>query len=113
MLENIDEGLPEPMRPPLRTTVYFDSDRSHDQVTRQWVSRIMCFSRLTPISWYSKIQSAIKTSSYSIEFCTGRVSAEEAIYVQYMLSSLGVPMKVHTDPCGENLVMIIYSTNPN
>ena len=31
----IDEGLPEPQGNPLSTTLYFDSDHSHDQVTRR------------------------------------------------------------------------------
>ena len=32
--KEIDEGLPEPWGAPISTTVYFDSDHTHDQVTR-------------------------------------------------------------------------------
>ena len=32
--KEIDEGLSEPSGSPLRTSVYFDSDYAHDQVTR-------------------------------------------------------------------------------
>ena len=32
--EEIDEGLPYPWGRPLITSVYFDSDHAHDQVTR-------------------------------------------------------------------------------
>ena len=39
--EEIDEGLPEPQGQPLSTTVYFDSDHSHDQVTRRSVSGVL------------------------------------------------------------------------
>ena len=37
----------------------------------------------------------------------------EAIALQYMLSSFGVPIKGPTALCGDNLGMIIYFTNPN
>ena len=41
--EEIDEGLPEPRGNPISSTVYFDSDHTHDQVTRRSVSGIIVF----------------------------------------------------------------------
>ena len=63
--EDIDEVLTEPQVKPLSTKVYFDSVHYHDQVARGSVSGVMCFVGLAPISWYSKRQGAIDTSSYS------------------------------------------------
>ena len=74
--EDIDEGLPESRGHPLKTNLSFKSDHAHDQVTRQLVSGGICFVGSTPIGWSSKIQGAIKTSSYSVEFCAGRVATE-------------------------------------
>ena len=107
-MEEIDEGLPEPRGAPISTTVYFDSDHAHDLVTRRSVSGVIAFVGLTPISWTSKRQGTIETSSYSAKFCAGRLACEEAITIRYMFRSLGA-----TALCGENLGMIMSSTNPD
>jgi len=112
-MEEIDEGLPEPRGEPITSTVYFDSDHAHDQVTRRSVSGIIAFIGSTPISWTSKRQGSIESSSYSAEFCAGRVACEEAIAIRYMLRSLGVPVPGPTRLCGDNLGMIMSSTNPD
>ena len=51
------------------------------------------------------------TSSYSAEFCTDWLATEESISMQFMLRYFGVPMKIPTSRCGNNLGMIISSTN--
>ena len=68
---------------------------------------------MIPISWTSKGQCTIDRYSYSSEFCTGSVASEEAIALRYMLRSLGVPIIGATALCGDNLGMIISSTNPD
>ena len=83
----IDEGLPEPRRRPLCTSVYFDSDHIYDQVTRRSVSGVMYFAGSTPIIWTSKRQVTDKSSSYCAKFCEGRVATVEAIAFRYMLRS--------------------------
>ena len=45
----IYDGLSETQGLPLSTTVYFDSNHSHDQVTRLSVSGVICFVDLIPI----------------------------------------------------------------
>ena len=90
--EEIDEGLPEPWGRPLRTTVYFDSDHAHDQMTRRSVSDVVYFVGWTSTSCTSKRQGTIESYIYSAEFCAGRVASEEAITLWFMLSSLGVPI---------------------
>ena len=47
--EDIGEGIPETRGRPLSTMVYFDSDHSHDQVTRRSVSGVVSFVGSTPI----------------------------------------------------------------
>ena len=93
--------------------VYFDSDHSHDQVTRRSVSGVMSFVGSTPISCTSKRQGTIESSSYSDEFCESWVDSEEEITLRYMLRSLGVLIIGATSLCGENLGMIISITNPD
>ena len=93
--------------------MYFDSDHAHDQVTRWSVSGVVSFVGPTPISWTSKRQGTIESSSYSTEFFTDRVASEEAIAMRYMLRSFGVPIIGATSLCGNKLGMIISSTKPD
>ena len=48
--EDMDEGIPEPRGRPHSTTVHFDSDHAHDQVTHRSVSGVLCFVGSAPIS---------------------------------------------------------------
>ena len=82
-------------------------------MTRRLVSGVIVFVGSTPISWTSKRQGTIESSSYSAKFCSGRVACEEAIAIRYMLRSLGVPMLGATALCGDNLGMIMSLTNPD
>ena len=82
-------------------------------MTRRSVSGVISFVGSTFISWKSKRQGTIKSSSYSTEFCAGRVASEEAIAIHYMLRSLGVTVRGATALCGDNLGMIMSSTNPD
>ena len=111
--EEIDEVLPEPRGNPIHSTVYFDSDHAHDQMTRRSVSGVIAFVGSTPISWTSKRQGTIESSSYSAEFCAGREACKEAIAIRYMLRSLGAPVPGPTRICRDNLGMIMSSTNPD
>ena len=63
--EEIGEGLLEPRELSLSTTVYFDSDHAHDQVTCRSVSVVLSFIGSTPISLTSKRQGTIESSSCS------------------------------------------------
>ena len=80
-------------------------------MTRRSVSGVIAFVGSTHISWTRKRQGTIKSSSYSTKFCAGRLACEESIAIRYILRSLGVPMLGPTRLCGDNLGMIISSTN--
>ena len=86
----------------LSTTVYFDSNFAHDEVTRRSITGILTFVGNTPVAWISKRQGAIATSTYSAELCAARMACEEAISIRYMLRSLGVPLLAPTDLIGDN-----------
>ena len=79
--EDIDEVIQEPQGRHISTTVYFESDHAHDQVTQRYVSSVIFVVGLNPISWSRNRQGYIETPSYSTEFCTGQVVTEEAISI--------------------------------
>mmetsp|Transcript_6502 Transcript_6502/g.18301 ORF Transcript_6502/g.18301 Transcript_6502/m.18301 type:complete len:636 (-) Transcript_6502:85-1992(-) len=90
--EEIMVGMPEPLGAPLSTAVYFDSNFAHDETTRRSITGVVSFLGNTPVSWISKRQGAIATSTYGAELCAAKTGAEEVISLRFMLRSLGIPM---------------------
>jgi hypothetical protein len=110
--EEMDPKFPAPRGTPLDTAVYFDSNWAHDETTRRSISGIIGFIGNTPVTWSSKRQGAIATSTYSAELCAAKVGAEEAITLRYMLRSLGVKVIGPTLLIGDNLGSLISSSHP-
>lgn len=104
--EELDQKDPKPKGKELSTAVYFDSNFAHDEVTRRSITGLIGFIGNTPISWISKRQGAIATSTYLAEMCAGKMGTEEAMSIKYMLGSLGVPVNKPTTCAGDNLSML-------
>jgi hypothetical protein len=110
--EEIDPAFPEPKGKPIATSVFFDSDHAHDIETRRSISGILVVVGSTPVSWMSKRQGAIATSTYSAEFCAMRLATEEAIAIRYMLRSLGIQLDGPTKLFGDNMGVIQNASMP-
>jgi hypothetical protein len=108
----LDPKHPKPMGKPIDTTVYFDSNFAHDEKTRRSISGNISFVAGTPVSWISKRQGAIATSTYSAEMCAAKLGAEEAISIRYMLRSFGVRLAGPTLLIGDNLGMLHSVASP-
>ena len=103
--EEIDSKFPSKRSgiKPLSTTVYFDSNWAHDEVTRRSVSGCITFIGNTPVVYFSKRQKSIATSTYSAELIAAKMGAEEAVSIRYMLRAFGVPVEGPTIIAGDNL----------
>ena len=71
-IEELDKNFPERLGKPLQTTVFFDSDHGHDQLTKRSCTGLVVYVGLTLVMWSSKRQTSIQSSSYSAEFMAGR-----------------------------------------
>jgi hypothetical protein len=94
--EDIDERFPEPKGSDLPVSIFFDSDHVHDKITGRSISGVIVMVGCTPITWKSRRQGAIATSTYGAEFYAIKLATEEAITIRYMLRSLAIPV---TEPC--------------
>ena len=110
--EEIDPAFPVPKGKPLCTCIFFDSDHAHDTKTRRSITGVLVVVGSTPVSWMSKRQGAVATSSYGAEFCAMRTATEEAISIRYMLRSLGIPVTEPTKLFGDNLGVIQNASMP-
>ena len=91
--EEADPKFPRPKRRSLSTSVWFYSDHTHDKVTFRSITGLITYVGSTPVYWASNHQEAIETSTFGTEFVAGRVAAEEAISIRYLLRSLSLPVK--------------------
>jgi hypothetical protein len=110
--EEIDPKAPKPLGEKLGTTVYFDSNFAHDEVTRRSITGLITFVGNTPVAWMSKRQGAIATSTYSAELCAARLGAEEVVNIRYMLRSMGIPVTGPTIMIGDNLGSLMSVSRP-
>jgi len=108
--EELDERFPIPFGPPIQSSIFFDSDHAHDLKTKRSCTGIIVYVGSTPVTWSSKRQTSIQTSSYGAECMAGKTACEEAISIRYMLRCHGVRIKGPTILYGDNMGMVQSST---
>ena len=111
--EELDtDRLPRAFGDAFPNYVFFDADHAHDLRTRRSVSGILCIVGSTPVSWQSRRQGCIATSTYSAEFVAMRQAVEEAISLRFMLRCLGCNVDGPTLLFGDNQSTIISASKP-
>jgi hypothetical protein len=76
---------PKPLGKPVVLTHYADANLYHDMVCGRAVTGILHFINGTPIDWYSKRQSTVKTATYGAEFVAARIATDQIIYLRTTL----------------------------
>ena len=110
--EDIDSSLPEAFGEELLTSLFFDADWAHDIATRRSITGLIAMVGSTPLTWQSKQQGCIATSTYCAEFIAMRSAVEESISLCYMLRWLGIPVKNPTKVFGNNWGVIQSASIP-
>jgi len=110
--EEIDPKCPPPKMPELATTVFADSDHGHDQLTGKSITGLISFVGRTPITWSSKRQASVQTSTFGAEFVALKKAVEEAVTLRYYLRSMGVYVTKPTVIYGDNLSSIKNTIEP-
>ena len=66
----------------------------------------------TPVTWSSKRQTSVHTSTYGAEFTALKRAVEDSINIRYNLRSMGVKVTKPTRILVDNMAVILKSTNP-
>lgn len=111
--EEIDPRFPKPMSNELDVSIFFDSDHAHDKVTGLLMSVVIVMVGSTPITWKSKRQGAVQTSTYGAEFSVMRLAMEGAITIHYMLRALGINVSKPSMTSGDNAGVIANASTPD
>ena len=107
-----DEICPPAIGKPLEVSVFFDSDHAHDKKTRCSISGLFTFVGSTPVSWQSRRQGAVASSTYDAEFAAMRAAVEETKSLRYMPRCLGIPLEGPSYLYGDNLGVIQNASIP-
>ena len=90
--EIIPPNAPEPRGVPVQINCFVDSDHAADRMTRRSHTGIIMYLNKSPISWYSKKQSTVESSTFGSEFVALRLATEQIISLRYKLRMFGIPI---------------------
>ena len=110
--EEIPPDAPEPHDKPVQMTVFVDSDHAGDLVTRRSRTGVLIFLNPSPITWYSKKQTSVETSTFGSEFMALKVGIEMVKGLRYKLRMLGVPLDGHAHIRVDNMSVVQNGTRP-
>jgi hypothetical protein len=85
-------NAPEPRGNPVNMYGFCDSDHAGDRVTRRSHTGIILFLNRAPITWFSKKQNTVETSTFGAEFVALRIAVELIKAQRYKLRMMGVPI---------------------
>ena len=67
-IESIPGGMLRPLGRPVTTTAFVDASFAANKKTRKSHSGFLIFVNRAPIAWFSKRESTVETSTFSVEF---------------------------------------------
>ena len=94
-------------------TCYVDADHARDQLTRRSVTGILVLLNNTPISWYSKCQKTVESSTYGSELVASRIAVETIMSLRYFISMLGCQLEPSSLMLGDNMAVVLNTTIPS
>ena len=94
-------------------TCFVDADHARDKLTRRSVTGILVFLNNTPISWYSKCQKTVESSTYGSELVASRIAVEKIMALRYFISMLGCNLEESSLLVGDNMAVVLNTTIPS
>ena len=110
--EPIPHDQPEPLVKPIQMTCFVDSDHAGDTVTRRSRTGVLIFCNRAPITWLSRKQASIETSSFGSEFTAMKVATEILEGLRYKLRMMGVPLDGPAHVKADNQSVIVNTSKP-
>jgi hypothetical protein len=93
-------------------TIMVDADHAHCEVTGRSMTRILVFINSTPVSWYSKMQKTVETSTYGSELVAARIATDIAMEFSYFIRMMGFALDGPVNMFGDK-ALILNTTIPS
>ena len=84
------------------THCFVDSDQAANTVTRCSQTGLLLFVNRAPVTWFSKRQNTVKTSTFGSEFIAMKTAVEQVEALRYKLWMFGIPMEGSTNGFCDN-----------
>jgi hypothetical protein len=109
--EAIPPDAPEALGNSVHQSCFVDADHAGNRVTRRSHTGILMFLNRAPITWFSKRQATVETSTFGSEFVAMRIAVEMIEGLRYKLRMMGIPLDGPASVfCDNNSVVINAST---
>jgi hypothetical protein len=106
--EEMPPKMPKPRGKSVKVSCFVDADHAGNLVNRRSHTGILIYVNNALISWYSKQQNTVETSTFGSEFVALRIVVEQIEALCYKLRMFGVPIDGPGDVYCDN-----QSVNPN
>ena len=100
--EPIPTNAPPPRGKSVQINCFVDSDHAGDRITRRSHTEILIYINKAPISWYSKKQSTVESSTFGSEFVALRTTTEQILSLRYKLRMFGIPIDGYANAFCDN-----------
>jgi hypothetical protein len=110
--EEMDPRFPEPLFEEFDAHGFCDADHGHDQITGRSITGLFTVVCLTPMTWSSKRQKCVHTSTFGAEFTALKAAVEEVEMLRYHLRSMGIKVSRPTPIFVDNMSVVLNATNP-
>jgi len=91
--EEMPPDMPEPRGKELSIHCFVDAGHAADKNSRRSQTGVLIFCNRAPISWYSKRQNAVETSTFGSELTAMKTAVEMIKALRYKLRMFGVPLE--------------------
>jgi hypothetical protein len=110
--EPIPSNAPEPRGNAVQMNVFVDADHASNRVNRRSHTGILIYLNSAPISWYSKKQNTVESSTFGSEFVAMRIAVDQIEAIRYKLRMFGIPLDGVANVFCDNQSVVINATIP-
>ena len=110
--EAIPPNMPEPRGNSIRVFCFVDADHAGNLATRRSQTGILIFLNNSPISWYSKRQNTVESSTFASELVAMRIAVEQVEALRYKLRMFGIPIDGPADIFCDNQSVVKATSSP-
>ena len=111
--EELPLKMPEPRGNPVTMSCFVDADHAGNCVTRRSHTGILIFVQNAPITWFSKRQNTVETSTFGSELVAMRIAKELIVGLRYKLRMFGVPINGPANVYCDNQGVVKNTSLPN
>ena len=94
--------MPQPRGNPVKMTCFVDASHAGDRVTRRSHTGYLIYLNNAPISWFSKKQNTVESSTFGSELVAMRIATEKIKELRIKLRLMGIPVEGATSILCDN-----------